>query len=388
MDGLFVPVKRNLHFFVHFFSFYAMARGYRRIRRLGGSDRLGGMGTSQWRGIPLTQTPFKRKRPGPPTTTGTGAPLRLGRRVRLRTGARSFTATRRRRPKVGNPVKRGENSSASSCRYGYRNRIARTVYKRITGRRTDYSNSMATGTSTMGRQGILQFNWGQASEITAIKTAGLGGTSSALPYKIFIGYVKQKLTLRNQSNNLVRMCIYDITFKRFPFGTATDTPLEAWNKGMLDFGVTDQSTYPYATPFRSPEFGKLFRVVRSTAVHMEPGQQHEHTVYKRINTLSTTDRIDNSVSNAFLPPYALFTLVTFVGALVSDSTSTTAAPIVSYGTGQLDAVVQIEVSSGFLHNTDPAFVRGTNTLVTSMANPRFMGEQDDAAMAPADVPGG
>lgn len=362
-----------------------MARTYRR-RRLGGSG--GFTGGTYARTMGLSAVPFKpRKRKSP-----SGAPLRLGRRVRMRSaGPVTFTKTKKKfKPSV--PVKRSENSSSSSTRIGARFRpgVPKSVYKQLLGRRIDYSNGMWTGTSTTGRQKVGFFNIGSAAQYAAMKTALNGGVSTALPLKIFLGYQKWKLSFKNQSNIVGRMVIYDVVGRRMPTASVYDSPEETWKKGMVDFGFTtgeNFTDYPGATPLRSPEFRKWFSVRRATVVHLEPGQQHEHTIYRKLNKIVNSTGFDHS-SVGWLPGLSLHCVVAFYGSLVSGSDSTEAAPKVSFAPIQVDSCWTYEISSAMLPGTAPAYAAVSDTIVTGLTAPQFMGENQDVAMAATTVPGG
>lgn len=262
--------------------------------------------------------------------------------------------------------------SATRCGSGSGG-LKREVFKRLVGRRTDFTNNSSNIVCTQGVQKVAYLYSLQQSELAALKTTLNGGVSTALPMKIFFGYQKLKLQLRNQSNVMARVCIYDLVPKRQAITSTADNPVEAWQKGLVDFGLTNGETVVGQTPLRSPEFRRFFHVVRASGFWMEAGEQHEHTFYRKINKLFDSTAWDVS-SPVFYPGLSAFFLIVVYGALAHDNTSATSvttAPVT------LDYAYSQEITSSMLPGSLPAYAQ-TNSLPTAIANLDQMGESGDA----------
>lgn len=301
-------------------------------------------------------------------------------RTNLKTGAPTRTRTQTKKRASG-VTKNGENSSISSHRFGY-NMSARlkALYRNILGRNT---NRVVTGfrhKTEQGQQNQFVDSVLTQSDLAAIKTAIVGsGTDAANDYKFFLGYMKYKTIMKNQSNHVQRVSIYDLVIKHNPPSSTIDTPLEVWQKGLTDFGMgATERLVPGNTPFVSPEFRRFFDVVKVTNVYLEPGQQHEHTVYRKINRLvkSTEFDVSNGISFKGL---TYFSMINCLGSIGHDNTNTS---LVSYMPCLLDIVTHKEFNYGYLAGSKPSFA-STNNL-SSVTNFDFMGESGDVDIDPAD----
>lgn len=370
-----------------------MARvpNFRRRRRLG----RGGGGSyknAYARTMGLTPVPVRRRPRGGSSTMST-APSAPRRDFRTRGASYTATQTRRkRRPRPGH-VKKSENSSISATRWGRPAFLLTSVYKKLTGRRLDRNTGYKITASALGEQAVTEFAWGTFSDLIAVKD-GLLGLSSASSVKMYLGYLKYKICIKNQTNMVTRMTIYDVALKGQPMTISYDSPMEMWRKGTADLGVgtTSDATADYRTPFttphRSPEFRKFYRIVKVTTVQMEPGQQHEHTIYRRFNWLGDSSKFD--IAGASLGCYPFYTACMIVqcGSIVSGApTSAPTTTAVSLGATQYDFLTSVEYTSALHPGTIPTYV-ANGTYVKDIAAPRFMGEDQDTSMAPADPAGG
>lgn len=300
--------------------------------------------------------------------------MRTGRRVRPRT-ARSFTATKTRRRRPTGVTSHGDNASSSGCRLGpaFMRGSLRTLAKKIVQPRMVHANTSGRLTASLGLQTVAVFNHMVKSDLTAMETASNGGVATAVPCRFVLRTGKHRLTLRNQTNTNIRMTLYDIVCVRDPPDATLDTPIEAWGKGLTDYGVTNTYNVVGQTPMRSPEFRQYYRIKKVTQLSMEPGQQHEHTVIDRWNRVINSTRFQNSVSNA-IAGLTYHCMVVFHGSLVHES----ATPgTVTTSSGVVDYMFAREYTYGWLETTTSSYAV-TNGLATTVADPDFMGETGDA----------
>jgi len=342
----------------------AYGRSYNR-RRLGG--KLGNYAST----MGLRPLPFKRKRPGPSTGTG-GAPPRLGRRVRPRM-ARSYTFTKTKtKQRSGKVITHGDNQSFSHNTIGKKwlSRFDLSMLRKIVSPQTVFSNANANVSSAQGKQAALVFSFLTKTELTAMETAA-AGAATAVPTKLFLKGGKYVLRLRNQANTNCRLSIYDIVTKRNTVSTALDNPAEVWTKGFTDYGTLTKETVGM-TPYRSPEFNQYFGVNRVTTVSLEPGQQHDHTVYHKYNRVVDSIQFQNNVGTA-IAGLTRYIMIVFHGTLGHESATATS---VTYMPITLDYASQHEYTYGYIQKTTRAFT-GTDSNPTAIADFDFMGETGD-----------
>lgn len=335
--------------------------------------RLGGSGFVAPFGRPLYPVPFARKRKYPSTVTG--APLRLGRRVRPKLGG-SFTRTvRKRKRNFGHARKTGDNSSISATYLGRRwdSKVSKIIMDRILAMQVRNTNNVTSVISTQGQQAIMSFDIfgrGDLNEITKIAN-GTPTTFPENPIKIFLKGVKSKLFIRNQLNSVVRMTMYDIVTTRTTPGTGYDDPIEAWQKGLTDLGSTGAEKNVGATPYISPEFRQYYKVQKVTTVNLEAGQQHEHNVYFAVNRVCDSTRWSNYTSNA-IGQLTHFTMVVWHGSLGHENLT---PANVSYLAARLDFAQHLEYKYGVLEKKSPAL--SNNYTLPNVTDFDFMGENQD-----------
>lgn len=346
----------------------AYGRSYNR-RRLGGSRG------NYARTMGYVPVPFERKRkyPGSSTTTGGGAPPRLGRRVRPRM-ARSYTFTKtktKRRP--GKVTTHGDNQSSSVNVIGKRwmSQFDRMMYRKIVSPQSVFTNSSGNFSSTQGKQFVFSWFFMNKTDLVAMETAANGGVATNLPTKLFLKQGKFSLKIRNQSNTNAKISFYDLTTKRNTVSTALDAPVECWNKGLTDYGAPNANTVGF-TPYKSPEFNQYFAVNKVTTVSLEPGQQHDHTVYHRYNRVVDSIQFQNNVGTA-LAGLTRFVLIVMHGTLGHESLT---PGTVTYMPVLCDFAWTSEHTYGWIQKSTRAFT-ATDNNPAGVADFDFMGENGD-----------
>lgn len=312
--------------------------------------------------------PPKRKFP-----SITGAPLRLGRRVRPRMAA-SFTNTKTRtKRRYGKVTSHGDNQSSSVVSVGKRfmSRFDRLMNRKIVSPQVVYTNGQFATSSTTGLQKVEVVSLMDKSQLTAMETAANGGTATNVPVKFFLRRGKHVLRMRNTCNTNCKLTIYDLHTKKSTVSTALDTPSECWQKGLTDFGSSGSDTVGFS-PFRSPEFNQFFGANRVTTVSLEPGQQHDHTVYHHWNRVVDSIQFQNGVGTA-LAGLTRFIMIVFHGTLGHES----ATPAnIGYMPITLDCAWSKEYSYGWVEKSTRAFAT-TDAHLKVITDWDFQGETGD-----------
>nr|WDW25933.1 MAG: putative capsid protein [Canine stool-associated circular genome virus] len=300
----------------------------------------------------------------------TGAPLRTGRRV-----GSSVARSKSVKSSAGRVVHHGDNATSSYRSVGGSrlSPVLRTIMRKIV--QSETVNTVQAGTLSCGYgvQGHSTFSILDKPTLTAMETAANDGTATDNSLRLFLKKAKVIYTLRNQTNTNAVVKLYDIVCKRDPPSTVMDHPREAWNKGLTDLGISNGYDIVGATPFKSPEFNHLFRVLGVTSLQLEPGMQHVHTVYHHYNKLFSTVRTQN-VPGVTVAGFTRFIMPVFHGSLIHESltpTSVTTAGI------KLDYMVRNEYSFGYLVQNSPTYSI-IDLLPKSITDPDFMGETGDA----------
>jgi len=324
-----------------------------------------------------------QRRRAPPRATlrlpGPGAPLRRGPLVRPqmrmqsgRSYTQTETSTKKRPPQV---ISHGDNASSSYNRIGskFKSRFVEELSKRIVSPQKVFSNGTSRLVSTTGKQIVGSFAFMTKSDLTAMETAAQGGVSNANSVRFVLRHGKETVTMRNQSNSNARVFLYDVVCKNDPPSAAFDSPYECWIKGNTDFGSVGAELVVGQTPLFSPEFKQFYSVNNVTQVHLEPGQQHVHTVYHYYNKVVDSVRFQNSVSLS-LSGLTRFTMLVAYGALGHESAT---PATVTFLPVTLDLATSFEYSYGWIEKSQP-----THTIVdanpTAVVDFDFMGEAGDA----------
>jgi len=298
-----------------------------------------------------------------------GAPRRIG-----RGRSRTQTRTKQKRKKGYVTNNASGNASSSTTRMGRRARGVTRLMKRVIGKQADYRNASAQLVSTTGKQGVFGFAFNTPADMRALKLASQGGVATDNTTNLFVYDSKQRFHLKNQSNHLVKMTLYDIRMKRMATASAWDTPIKAWTKGLTDMGAAaDHYQQISQTPTFSPEFRHSYQILSTTNVNLEPGQQHEHSIYQLMNRKFETTVFDGSAFLS-LPGMTTHLLVVFHGSLGHES----ATPgTVTFMAATLDYAFTFERKFGWVPQALPAYTL-TSTLPTALIDPDHMGDSGDA----------
>lgn len=316
---------------------------------------------------------------GGPTLGATGAAIAAGGHILnqfLQGGSLTQTKTK---SKVGTIVRLGENTSVSSFRSGYpMSKFNKMLYRKTEGRRTFYANSSGSVLTPTGRQTIQFINALTQTDLTTTKTA-LDSTAGPNNLKMFLGYIKHRVCWKNQSNHVAALMIYDMMPRRGAQNTNFDSPIECWEKGIGDAGGgTAQPYIPGSTPFQSPEFRRLFSVLRVTKIYLEPGETHEHTWYRRINGVRNSSIWDNSSSFGMVPGVSHLIMWLAYGSIGHEATVGDANPsTVTYMPCRLDYVESREYNAAVVPFSQNTYATVTNLSTLAPTNWDFLADNGD-----------
>lgn len=325
------------------------------------------------RGRPVYAMAPDRKRPGTRVRKGTGAPLRRGPRVQQRRRPNTYTKQQRRRKRINRAVKQGDNSSFSyTMMKASWNPKLRSLYRVVQGRQTRFEQAASSASSGTGLQGATALVYNSTAQLSAIALACNDGVATNNSVRCFLGNLKMRCSFKNQSNAVGKLLIYDLLCKKSTPSTALDSPTEAWNKGLGDFGGSATLNSIGATPNASPEFRNYWSIKKCTAIMLEPGQQHDHVLNRSINKVYDSTYWANNVgaSLAWLSGAVMFV---WHGSLIHESATPTT---VTYSDMRLDYAYTLEYNFGYMKQNLPSHTV-VSQFPTTITDPDFMGEAGD-----------
>lgn len=318
------------------------------------------------------------KRPKAPPS----APLRRGPRVRvaISSGGTVTQLQTKRKYKPGKVAKIGDNASISYTNYGKLNKVNKQLYVKLMGHSIREAMSSSSVISTQGRQNVLNIPLLSRTDLELIKTDTNATVATENDCSMLLKTAKLCFSFKNQSNTMARCTIYDIVSINSGYTATIDTPTEAWDFGFNDMGTASQSLTIGTTPYGSPEFRKNFRITKVTKVPLEPGQQHDHVVKKKMNWFVRSTRWANTAGQN-VRGLTYYCLLVWHGSLAHDNTAATS---VTYTPVRIDYVTRRSYSYAYLNNNKPSYVM-VDSLPTAIADLDFMGENQDADLDPINA---
>lgn len=144
--------------------------------------------------------------------------------------------------------------------------------------------------------------------------------------KIYLQSCNQRTMITNQTNDVVRLAIYDIVPRKDVYNSTYVPPQAAWTVGLASAGATaSSSTFVGATPFHSLVFTKLYKVQKVTNLELHSGGHHVHTVVAKPNRMIDGQYISEVGANANygFANLTCYTMVVQHGFPVNDGTTKT-----------------------------------------------------------------
>lgn len=282
------------------------------------------------------------------------------------------SAPKRGRVPSGDVVRLGENTSMSACYLGGRKRGMRSMLSSTGngGVKKLYGNTVGQFNGSTGTQGQLTVGTLSRTDLLGIKTnleADLPTEMKPLNngLKIYFGECVSRLHMKNQTNHVACVVLYDIVPKKTSDGTSQDTPNESWVAGVSQQGMADYVNYPGNSPYESKEFTSRFKVVKSTRLYLEPGEQHEHVFVRRINKVFNSIYFDSMNANAGESVKYLsgFTMAVIYGSIGHSSTDVSTT--VSYMPVRIDWIHHVTAQYQYVGTTLKRTAIGVNNISTA-----------------------
>lgn len=273
---------------------------------------------------------------------------------------------------AGDVVRLGDNTSMSATYLGRRKKGMRSMLSNSGngGIKKLYNNSVGQYNGTTGVQDQITVGTLSRTDLNTIKTSLEGDLPaefkpSTNDLKVFFGEQVSRLHMKNQTNHVACVVIYDIIPKRLLDTSTLDSPKEAWDAGCNQQGMTAYSTYPGNSPFESKEFTKRFQVVKSTRMYLEPGEQHEHVFVRRINRVYSSCLWDSKQASAGENIFGLtgYTMVVAYGSIGHSNTDVPGS--VSYMPVRIDYIHHTTNQFQYVGTTLKKTVLGTNNISTT-----------------------
>jgi len=303
-----------------------------------------------------------------PNTMFSGKPV-FGDRVG--TTQAPTSAPKRGRVPGGDVVRLGENTSMSASYLGKRQRGMRSMLSATGtgGVKKLYGNTVGMFDSQTGTQSTLTVGSLSRTDLNAIKTS----LDADLPVemktgtndmKVYFGDAVSRLHMKNQTNHVACVVLYDVIPLRSSDTSSLDTPSECWTQGVTQQGLASYATYPGNSPYESKEFTKRFKVVKSTRLYLEPGEQHEHVFVRRINKVFSSTWWDSTVSTAgetvgFLTGYTMAVIYGSIGHADTDAPAS-----VSYMPVRVDWIHHVTVQYQYVGVQTKKTAFGANNITT------------------------
>lgn len=277
--------------------------------------------------------------------------------------------------KLGRVRTQGMNFQSSGTRMPYKRpgRFLKNALRNLVepqGIEGQISGNVASG---IGLQGVLALTTLARPNLITYKNSSTLAVNT-INKRFFMRFSNVKFTMRNVASTNLKYQIYDCIARKDAPDLTLDTPLEAWQKGMLDFNPVPLSPTSIVgtTPFKSPEFNYYWKVLKVTPGQLEPGMSHEHTVRSPINKVLDSIKFENLVGNA-VGGWTRAIMVVFSGSVIHN----TAVPgSVTTSNVAFDYIQSVQDSFGFIEKNQPSYLLGDN-LPKGPFVTAFMGESTD-----------
>lgn len=219
--------------------------------------------------------------------------------TRKRSGSRTQTKKKR---KINQGVHETRGGSESAFTLGSKARgLGKTIQKLA--KLTYTLNSSGVYAQSAGLQSTIDddtlFDNGDLGQIMSTTLTQQYGTSTPTGFKterIFLHKCRAEYAYNNNTNDQVRIQIYNFVPKRDIYGTVAGGVVDAtngttsWEAGLVHQGLASNSHQIVgSTPFASEMFCHFFTVVKVTNVTLAPGQTHYHRVTFTPNRVFTNE---------------------------------------------------------------------------------------------------
>lgn len=239
-----------------------------------------------------------------------------------------------------------------------------------------------------GAQGIQTFSFLDAESIgklfTSVGYSAVGVGSKNLVVKS----LHVKISITNQANANCQFFIYDVEHRRDTVGGSdAATPEDAWTNGLGQVTTGTGSdgkaiTAVGVTPYQSPDFCRIYKVIKVTKVYMELGKSHVHNLtINRPRVLNTRILDDSGAQTTAFKGITHSCLIVARGLPANDSVDDT---LIAMGSGALSIVTEEKMTWGYNsgNNSQRYYLDDNQGIVTIE---KVMNEQTGAAATYAET---
>jgi len=183
----------------------------------------------------------------------------------------------------------------------------------------------------------------------------------------FLKSVKLKTHFSNATNTPIQFWIYDVFNRQNMPPVATygpSSPITAWTNGLAEQqDVGASATTPFATPFQSKQFTKLYQVAKVTKVTLGVGCDHVHHFKHSPNRKFNDQQNDAAQTNGFFQKTSHTQFIVLLGA-IGDDTATEL--VVSYMPASLNYITYKQYELGCSADSYNVSNSGNNLSTTAV----------------------
>lgn len=189
------------------------------------------------------------------------------------------------------------------------------------------------------------------------------GTTGSFMKEFYFKKVFNKLLIRNNYQVPCRVAIYNMQVK----SDTSITPKTAFTNGLTDVGAPT-STSPIVYPSDSPQFLDLWKIIKTTKVVLQPGEECVLTHLSK--TFSYDPSLVDSHAGLYQPRYAGFAFLIRTEGILGHDTSVDEQGILAAGIDwQMDSTLVVEYSAGadieYVYVTDGSDTFTNSAVVSS-----------------------
>lgn len=295
----------------------------------------------------------------------------VNRAVRAAGGkTRGRTKTRTRTKLFQTAYKRDGPVSESFFRYRYKKQVKLgKPLKQLLGDQTMVANEATRLTYAVNQQATTVlpavYNSSDVGNILAQAATIVTSSGTNTNYKCLLESFNAKLMITNQTNDVVRLTLYDIVPRRDITNASYCPPNNAWVTGdAAAAGGTSAYQYVGSTPFQTPAFTRLYKVQKVTTLDLHTGGHHIHrTVGKPMLTFDKQTITEITAgSNTAIRNLTAYTMVVIHGYPVNDGTTKTN---VGLANGAVDMVLVKQYKFKVMESS----VASISQLTSNLVNP-------------------
>lgn len=181
--------------------------------------------------------------------------------------------------------------------------------------------------------------------------------------RIFLEQCTQRTMITNQTNDVVRLAIYDIVPRKDINSSTYSPPTAAWTQGIATSGASTTSvSFVGANPFQSPVFTKLYKVQKVTNLELHSGGHHVHTTVSKPRRMIDGQYLSENGANSYSGYGGLtcWTMCVQHGFPLNDGTTKTN---IGTASGAIDYVTTRQYKYRIFSTTVSDYRLATTTLV-------------------------